>query len=342
MQRPLGTRKAAVLRAVVRDYIRTAEPVGSGAIAQRYRLGVSSATIRNEMAALEEQGYVRQPHTSAGRVPTDLGYRFYVDTLPARPRLSDAHERAIDTFFDEAVPDVEEIVRRTAQLLSKLTHYAAVALGPPIERSKVVRAELVAVGSAALLLVVTDTGRIDKRVIERPGGIPEDIVRSVTARLESSFAGLDHVEAADRAGTLAGEGPASEREVLEAIADAFRHMREDPQPVFLGGVANLAAEFEKRDAVVAVFEALESDDAIPSFLRDLTDRGEDVAVGIGHENPWQAMSEASVVVTTYTAGGRPAGTIAIIGPTRMTYPTAISAVRAVAGRLSGIIDSIAG
>ncbi|MDQ3991002.1 MAG: heat-inducible transcriptional repressor HrcA, partial [Actinomycetota bacterium] len=198
----LGPRTASVLRAVVREHIRSADPVGSGAIAHRYRLGVSPATIRNEMASLEERGYLHQPHTSAGRVPTDLGYRFFVDSLPSRTRLAEAHDRAIRSFFGTSAPDVEELVRRTAHLLSRLTHYAAVALEPPVEESRVVRAELVPVGSAALLLVVGDTGRVDKRLLDAAGETDEDAVRAASDRL-SPLAGLTYPAAASRAMRLA-------------------------------------------------------------------------------------------------------------------------------------------
>ncbi len=138
----LDRRKASVLRAVVTDYIRTAEPVGSGAIAHRYPFGVSPATIRNELAALEEMGYLSHPHTSAGRIPTDLGYRFYVDTLPRRPTLSETQRRAIASFFGQLQPDVEEMLRRTASLLSRVTRYAAIAVAPPPAATTVARARI--------------------------------------------------------------------------------------------------------------------------------------------------------------------------------------------------------
>jgi transcriptional regulator of heat shock response len=246
--REIDSRKGDVLRAVVIDYIRTGEPVGSGAIVRRYRLGVSPATIRNDMSALEDLGYLVQPHTSAGRIPTDRGYRFYVDSLPHRAALSEAQRRAIATFFGEPPTPLEEVLRRTAWLLSKLTSYGAVTQPP------------------------------------------------------------------------------------------------DAHHVFIGGAANIASEetFERRETVQHLFEVLEEqEDALLAWLRSLC-RAEDVAVRIGHENPLAAMQEISLVVSPYRIRGRSAGTIAVIGPTRMQYPTAISAVQAVARKLSDLAKTRAG
>src|SRR6266516_2161061 len=162
-QMELSERKTAILRALVRHYIRTGEPVGSEVLAQSSGLGVSSATIRNELAALEELGFLSQPHTSAGRAPTDLAYRYYVDLLPARPRLRDSERRAVVHFFDEALADVDEILRGTTVLLSRLTRYASLALAPSLKDAVVARSELVNLGTATMLLVVFETGRVEKR-----------------------------------------------------------------------------------------------------------------------------------------------------------------------------------
>lgn len=247
METALDERKGTILRAVVIDYIRTGEPVGSGAIVRRYRLGVSSATIRNEMGVLEELGYLVQPHTSAGRIPTDQGYRFYVDALPRRESLRDSHRRAIAAFFGEPPEELEEVLRRTASLLSRLTHYGAMAQPP------------------------------------------------------------------------------------------------DAHHVFIGGVANIAGElFERRETVRLLLEVLEEpEETLLAWLISLC-RDEEVTVRIGGENPVAAMREASLVVAPYRVHGEPVGTIAVIGPTRMHYTTAISAVHAVAGRLSDLAETRAG
>ncbi|HEV8572696.1 MAG TPA: heat-inducible transcriptional repressor HrcA [Actinomycetota bacterium] len=338
----LGPRRAVVLQAVVTDYIRSAEPVGSGTVAVRYRLGVSPATIRNDMALLTEMGFLEQPHTSAGRVPTDLGYRFYVDTLPAAPRLSPGQRRAITDSLSELQGDVEEALRRTAQLLSRLTHYAAVALTPVVEGSRVVRAELVPLGSAALLLVVSDTGRVDKRALDFPAAGDDEAVSGVSDALVREIQDVSLGEAAERVEALAARAAGHEQSLLEAVGVAFRDLKRAAEHAFLGGVANIEEAFERRESVRRLFEALDEEAAVLRLLRGLPVEGDDVTVMIGREIPLQAMREASVVVAPYLAGGRPVGAIAVVGPTRMEYLTAISSVGAVARRLTEIVDALAG
>jgi heat-inducible transcriptional repressor len=330
---------------VVRDYIRTGEPIGSGTLAGRHRLGVSAATIRNDMARLEQLGYLTHPHTSAGRLPTDLGYRFYVDTLGGLPPLSESHRRAIAASIDERVADVEDVMRRTAHLLSRMTHYAALALSPTVERTRVVRADLVWIGPGALLVVISDPGRVDKRMLDLPGEADEETVRRVSD-VTASFGGLTYPEARARALVRAREAAQAERAILGAVAEAFRDLEQEPgrEHVFIGGVGNIAREevFQHRETLRLLFDALDEEATILRFLRELaTDEG-DITVRIGRENPLAAMREASVVVSWYRVGDRPAGSIAVIGPTRMEYPTAMSTVAAVARRLSAVVEALGG
>jgi heat-inducible transcriptional repressor len=338
----LGSRRASVLRAVVTDYIRSAEPVGSGTVATRYRLGVSPATIRNDMALLTEMGYLEQPHTSAGRIPTDLGYRFYVDALPAPSRPTEVQRRTIAEWLDEPISDVEEILRRTSQLLSRMTRYAAVALTPVLEQSLVVRTELVPLGSAALLLVVYQTGGVDKRSLDLPAASDDEAVRRVSDALVREVRDLSLDEAGHRVDGLAAKAAQPDRSLFAAIAGAFRDFEARAEHVFLGGVANIEEAFERRDSVRRLFEALEEEASVLRLLRALPAEREDVIVRIGREIPLQAMREASVVVAPYRVGGRTVGTIAVVGPTRMEYPRAMSSVRAVARRLTEIVDALAG
>src|SRR6195952_637989 len=198
-------RRLQVLRAIVQDFVSTNDPVGSKALAARYDLGVSPATIRNDMAVLEEEGYITQPHTSAGRVPTDKGYRFFVDRLNSVKPLSVAERRAIEKFLDGAV-DLHDVLGRSVRLLAQLTRQVAVVQYPTLSRSAVRHLELVPLSTSRLLMVlITDTGRVEQRVVEVPVEIDADTVAELRTLLNAAFAGAKLGEASDKVGDL-GEG----------------------------------------------------------------------------------------------------------------------------------------
>jgi heat-inducible transcriptional repressor len=345
MARPLELteRKAAILRALVHDYIRTGEPVGSEALTALASLGVSSATIRNELAALEEMGFLTQPHTSAGRAPTDRAYRYYVDMLPARTRLRDSERKVIVHFFDEALHDVDEILRGTTTLLSRLTRYASLALAPSPREIAIARTELVALGTATLILVVFDTGHVEKRVIDVPAGTSEQDLDSVSQWMTESLRGKTLSGALAAAAERAAQLPPDERALLERATEALGSIEAgaEAEHLMLGGVANIAAEesFERRETLRQVYEALERESAVLRLLREAAVMPP-VSVTIGRENPLPEMWEASVVAAPYAAGGGAVGTIGVVGPTRMDYAAAISAVRAVADRLSAAVEAL--
>lgn len=342
-ERPeLSERKAGVLRALVRHYIRTGEPVGSEALSGTPGLRVSSATIRNDLASLEELGYLAQPHTSAGRMPTGQAYRFFVDSLPSRPRLREVERRAIVGFFDVALHDIDEILRGTTLLLSRLTHYASLALAPSMKEATIVRAELVSLGSGTLLLLVFDTGRVEKRLIEVPlESAPEDLER-LSDTLARTLQGVTLGAAREAAAGLAEAAAGSARVVLERIAQGLRSVEEpgDDEHVFVGGVSNIAAAdaFDRRETLWQVYETLERESSMLLLLREAA-AAPDVAVTIGRENPLPGMWETSVVAAPYAAGSA-MGTIGVVGPIRMDYSAAISAVRVVAERLSAAVEAL--
>jgi heat-inducible transcriptional repressor len=341
----LSERKAAILRALVQSYIRTGEAVGSEMIVSSTGLGVSSATIRNELAALEEMGYLTQPHTSAGRVPTDLGYRCFVDMLPSRTRLGDPERRAIVHFFGEALSDVDEILRGTTQLLAHLTRYASLALVPTFLDSPIARCELVGIGSSTLLLVVFDSGRVDKRVLDVPSHADQADADAVSSELLAATKGAT-LEAASR-DALERAKVASEprRALLDGVAEALGSMAEsrEAEHVFFRGAAHIAAEegFEGRDTLRGIFEALERETEVLQLLREASATPA-VRVTIGAESEVTGMWHASMVAAPYGPGEHPMGTIGVVGPTRMDYVSAISAVRAVAERLSAAVQALSG
>src|SRR2546427_3499255 len=330
----LTDRKADILRALVRHYIRTGEPVGSESLAGAAGLRVSSATIRNELASLEELGYLTQPHPSAGRVPTDLAYRRYVDLLPARTKLREPERRAIVGFFDEALADVDAILRGTTQLLSRLTRYASLALAPSQRETAIIRSELIRLGTAVLLLVVFDTGHVEKRVIESAGEMADEDVDRVSKKMTEAFRGRTLSEADAIALELERTAESRDRPILGRVAEALSSIGEtaETEHIFLGGVANIAAEtgFDRRETLRQIYEALERESAVLRLLREAA-ATPPVSVTIGREHPVTEMWEASLVAAPFGAGGG-LGTIGVVRPTRIDYLAAISAVRAVAER----------
>jgi heat-inducible transcriptional repressor len=338
-QRPdLGSRKAAVLHAVVEEYVRSGEPVGSETIAEGSGLGVSSATIRNEMAALEELGYLTHPHTSSGRIPTDAGYRHYVDAQPHGIRLREAHRRAIAGYFAEAILDLEEVLKGSVQLLSRLTQYAGLAVPPGAAEEPIVRLELIDMGPTVMILAVGQHGRVDKRVIDRPEALDAETLRSVEGRLQR-LRGKTYVDAQAQLLRLAAEG-AADHDLLLHVAEALRTATqgEGGAHVVIGGVSNLADEAQawRRQTLRRLFETLEREQEMLHVLQDVTADRDDVWVTIGGEHPTTGEWEASIVTAPFTTGEATLGTIGVVGPTRMDYLSAMASVRAVAKRLSEI------
>ncbi|HEX9411698.1 MAG TPA: heat-inducible transcriptional repressor HrcA [Actinomycetota bacterium] len=338
----LTDRKADILRALVRHYIRTGEPVGSESLAGATGLRVSSATIRNELASLEELGYLTQPHPSAGRVPTDLAYRRYVDLLPTRTKLREPERRAIVGFFDEALADVDAILRGTTQLLSRLTRYASLALAPSQRETAIIRSELIRLGTAVLLLVVFDTGHVEKRVIESAGELADEDVDRVSRKMTEAFRGKTLSEADAIALELERSAESRDRVILTRVAEALSSIGEtaETEHILLGGVANIAADagFDRRETLRQIYEALERESAVLRLLREAA-ATPPVSVTIGRENRVPEMWEASLVAAPFAAGGA-LGTIGVVGPMRMDYLSAISAVRAVAERLSAAVEAL--
>ena len=337
-ERPeLGPRKSAVLRAVVEEYVRAGEPVGSETIAERSGLGVSSATIRNEMAALEELGYLSHPHTSAGRIPTDIGYRHYVDSLPHGGRLREAQRRAIVGYFAEAIVDLEEVLKGSVQLLSRLTQYAGLAVPPRATEEPIVRLELVDMGPTLMVLAIGQHGRVDKRVFDRPDGLSQRALGHAEERL-ATLRGLTYVEAQVRLLQLAAEGPASEHDLMLQAAETLRtaETSERTGHVVVGGVSNLADEAQmwRLETLRRLFETLEREQEMVRVLQSVSSPTDDVAVTIGTEHPSTGEWDASLITASFGAGDNPLGTIGVVGPTRMDYLSAMASVRAVARRLS--------
>ena len=329
-------RRLAVLRAIVEDYVATEEPVGSKALVERHRLGVSPATVRNDMAALEEEGFITQPHTSAGRVPTDKGYRLFVDRLTTVKPMTAAERRAITTLLDGAV-DLDDVVHRSVRLLAQLTRQVAVVQYPTLSRSTVRHVELVALSPSRLLTVlILSTGRVEQRLVELPAALSDDALADLRSQVNRAATGQTIVEAVAALRTLAAEVPAA-APVAETLAEAMSDHRSDER-IVVGGAANLARYGDSFDSAVRpLLEALEEHVILLKLLGEAT-TGDTVTVRIGHEGPYRELASTSVVATGYGPGEEALATLGIVGPTRMDYPGTMAAVRAVARYVSRILD----
>lgn len=334
-------RKLAVLRAIIEDYVHTREPVGSRALVERHRLGVSPATIRNDMAALEEEGLIAQPHTSAGRVPTDAGYRVFVDRLSTIKPLSPAERRAIQTVLEEAV-DLDDIMDRTVRTLAQLTRQVAVVQYPSLSNAVVRHIELVPLGPSRLLLVlITGSGRVEQRMVEVDPTLTEALIGELRAKLNEISIGRPLAAVmANLPGVAAGfhvEDRAMVASVVGALHESLAVQREER--MVLAGTAHLARSGpDFRQNLDHVLEAIEEHVVLLRLLGEMSDDPHSgVSVRIGRELDHRGLVEAAVVSSGYGSGSHPAR-LAVLGPTRMDYPMTMAAVRAVARYVSRIME----
>jgi heat-inducible transcriptional repressor len=325
----MDERKAAILRAVVQGYIETAQPVGSAVVARAADLAVSSATIRNEMALLERDGYLVQPHTSAGRIPTDKGYRFFVDSLTPQGLLAPGQKVQVRDFFAQAHGALEQVLHDTSQLLANLTHYASVVVAPSAEGATVRSVQVVGLGPrTGLAVAVMANGAVEKGTIDFDRDIGDERLAAATAHLSAHLVGSTLADAA-------GVPDTGDRETDAVVDAAGQALHRDPEGdadhVYVGGASRMAAAFDAVDTVRQVLGVLEQEYVVVGLLREVIDRGVSVSIGAEHGDP--PLSECSVVVAPYNVEGERAGTIGVLGPTRMNYPHAMAAVAVVSQRL---------
>ena len=332
-------RRFEVLRAIVADYVSNQEPVGSKALVERHNLGVSSATVRNDMAALEDEGYIAQPHTSAGRVPTDKGYRLFVDKLSEIKPLSQAEKRAIRSFLDGAL-DLDDVMRRSVRLLAQLTRQVAVIQVPTLSRAAVRHLEVLPITPSRLMLVlITDTGRVDQRIVELGDVISEEHTSQLRGVLNQAMAGQRLADASAKVAELPDEVPPNLRDPMLRVATVLiETLVEHPEErLVLGGTANLTRNItDFPGSLRQVLEALEEQVIVLKLLAASRDPGR-VLVRIGEENEAAEMRSTSVVSIGYGSRDNPLGGLGVVGPTRMDYPGTMAAVRAVANYVGEIL-----
>ncbi len=334
----LNARKKEILRAVVIDYVKAAQPVGSRTIARRYLVGLSPATIRNEMADLEEMGFLIQPHTSAGRVPSQKGYRFYVDELMEAADLKDEEKGTIRKVFnDRKLQEIEDIIKYTSQLLSSLTNYTSLILGPRLKKSAFKKLQIMQVDvQRGLLVLVTDTGFVKKKLINLPQSLSMDELTRIVSYLNAKLKGLtiDRITA-----TLIHELRRDLYYHVKFLEDTFtlleESLAEDERKVFLGGTTNILnqPEFGDIEKVKALLTLFEQHSLLATLLASPVVGVEGVVIKIGRENVLEEIQECSLVMTTYCLGKEVVGTIGLLGPTRMEYSKTVAVLQHVVNSL---------
>lgn len=339
-------RRLEVLRAIVEDYVATQEPVGSKALGERHQLGVSSATIRGDMAALEDEGYLTQPHTSAGRVPTDKGYRMFVDRLSSVKALTPAERRAIETFLSGAV-DVDDIVQRSVKILAQLTQQVAIVQYPSLTRSTVRHVDVVALdGSRVLLVVITSSGRVEQRLVDLADVPSESLLNDLRSRLIRATVGERLAEASVKLADMIDTFDFNDRPVVTSVVTALNHTfsnERSDERIAVGGTANLARFGRDFDSSIKpVLEAMEEQVVLLKLLGEATrDVGATLVgeprVTIGTETGNDQLVSTSVVSSSYGTGEALAN-LGTVGPTRMDYPGTMAAVGAVARYVGRILS----
>jgi heat-inducible transcriptional repressor len=328
----LDDRKLAVLRAIVEDYVATQEPVGSKALVERHNLGVSPATVRNDMAVLEDEGYIRQPHTSAGRVPTDRGYRLFVDRLSRVKPLSPAERRAIERFLIGAV-DLDDVVHRTVRLLAQLTRQVAVVQYPSLARSSVRHLELVPISTTRLMVVmITDTGRVEQRLVELPAPLGADDVADLRRMINEKLGGSRLADTPPLVHDLLDEVEHRLRPAMTTLSTVLLEtlVERQEERLALAGTANLTRGglLDFQGSLRPILEALEEEVILLKLIGEVEPSM--TRVRIGDENEIEDLRTTSVVSTGYGPGSIIVGGLGVVGPTRMDYPGTIATVRAVA------------
>ena len=326
----LDDRKTAILRAIVEEYIATALPVGSSHIAKSNEFAVSSATVRNDMAALEREGFLTHPHTSAGRIPTDKGYRFFVDNLVPNGTLGSLEQAKVGSFFETAHFRLEETLQRTSMLLTQLTNYASVVIGPTVEIATVKSLQLVRLSSHHItVVVVLSNGAVENEQIEVGLDISDEEISLATSKLQNLMMNtpLRDVPTHRLVNRKASDAAS---ELSHRVLEALDRTRND-ETFFVGGAAQMAEAFDAVEIVRNVLHTLEQQYVVVTLVRDMLNRG--LSVAIGTEHGVEPLSACSVVLAPVMADGESVGTVGVLGPTRMNYPQALATVELVSDRL---------
>ncbi len=337
----VSERGLEVLRVIVQDYVASREPVGSKSIVDRHSFGVSAATIRNDMALLEDEELISAPHTSSGRVPTDKGYRVFVNQLADLRPLSSAQRHAIEAFLGQS-NDLDDVLARTVRLLSQLTNQVALVQYPSLATSRVRHIELVPLTPTRIMTVfITDSGRVEQRLVDLARPVEDTELADLRTRLNSVLVGMGLTDAAAKLTTLAADYPPERRsfvsEVTTSLVEQVLANRQDK--LVMAGAANLArTEDDFSGSIYPVLEAIEEQVTLLRLFGEIQVESGGVTASIGRENESFGLEETSVVTSEYSSSGGSIARLGVLGPTRMDYSNNMAAVRAVARYLSRLLD----
>ena len=326
----LDDRKTAILRAIVEEYIATAMPVGSSHIANSQEFAISSATVRNDMAVLEREGFLTHPHTSAGRIPTDKGYRFFVDNLVPNGTLGSIEQAKVGSFFESAHFRLEETLQRTSMLLTQLTNYASVVIGPSVEVAVIRSVQLVRLSNHHLtVVIVLSNGSVENEQLEISHDVSDENIVDAAFKLQKLMlnAPLRDIQLMRAANQKSADGIS---ELCEKVLASLDRTRND-ETFFVGGASQMAEAFDAVEIVRNVLHTLEQQYVVVTLVRDMLNRG--LSVAIGAEHGVEPLSACSVVLAPVIADGENIGTVGVLGPTRMNYPQALATVELVSDRL---------
>jgi heat-inducible transcriptional repressor len=341
----LTERQKTLLLLIIRDYIESAQPVGSKRLAEHYRINFSSATIRNEMAALTEMGYLRQRHTSAGRVPTEEGYRYFVSQMMNQAELPESVQATISHQFHQSQPDVEQWMTLAASILAHQSQGVSVVTAPHTDKAKYKHVELISTqGRQVLMVLVMIGGEVNQQILTLAESVSQERLSQSASRLNGLLAGL----AVDVIAALPARSDALDQDILTLIVQAMRRTADRASgEIYTDGLSNVLSEpeFAESDEARRALKLFEKRSTLQDLMVRTTTNSNigGLQVLIGGEGEWEELRQCSIVLARYGVPGLATGTLGVLGPMRMSYAKTIPTVRFVAGLLSDLVnDTIAG
>ncbi|WP_079509808.1 heat-inducible transcriptional repressor HrcA [Mesobacillus jeotgali] len=338
----LTDRQVLILQVIVDDFIRSAQPIGSRSLSKKEEINFSSATIRNEMADLEDMGFIEKTHTSSGRIPSEKGYRFYVDNLLLPQKVNRTDMAAIKSIFAERIYELEKIVQKSAKILSEMTNYTSIVLGPAVKDNRLKKLQIVPLNKdTAIAIIVTDTGHVENRMFHFPTSVDPSDVEKMVNILNERLAGVPltnlNSNIYKEIAMLLRQHINSYDTFLNTIMETLNLPAHEK--VFFGGKTNILSqpEFNDVEKIRNLMNMIEHEDGLYHLIRR---NSAGINVKIGTENDNTAMENCSLITATYSMGEEKLGSIAVLGPTRMEYSRVISLLQLISTDLSKVLTQL--